>query len=441
MSLSIDGLSSGMNTSEIVQQLLAIERRPLIQMQERIQTHQQRMDAWRDVNMRLASLDTKLGDLLLSSTYEARAATSSVPEIATATASTSAMPATYEILVTQLATTQRIVGAKFGLDADPPLDVQAGTIRINEIDIDIEAGASLQDIAATINGTEGIEVRATIVDDRLVLEGMETGAEIVLSDDVNAGILDHLGLLEGHEGSRDASTAIFTINGITVERNSNVINDVVEGITFTLKSEGETVIDITKNADSAVGKIKEVVEQINSAMTFISSRLEKEAILQGDSALMRLQIQLRTTLMDRVNDGTGMNQLSAIGISFSRQGTMEIDEAKLREALEEDAQAVYKLFAGDADSDDGFDGVARKARELIKSYTQTDGIISNRRDMFQKQIKSTEDSIERLEMRLERQEDRLFRQFGALEQAMAALQSQSAWLQTQLMQMAGMQQR
>src|SRR5690625_1767103 len=103
MSLGIDGLASGLNTTEIIQQLMQIERRPVVLIEQRIQTHQQRMDAWRDVNMRLASLETRLGDLLLNSTFERRTATSSNADIVTATAQATAQEATYNVVVKQLA--------------------------------------------------------------------------------------------------------------------------------------------------------------------------------------------------------------------------------------------------------------------------------------------------------------------------------------------------
>lgn len=435
MSISFDGIASGLNTSELIQQLIQIERRPIALMEQRMQAYQQRMDAWRDVNMRLASLETKLSDLLLSSAYEARKATSSAQDVATATAKTTAVPGTYEVEVIRLATTHRVMSEQFDQGKlDEILTGDPKTFQVNGATIEVEEGDTLQSLADKLNAAEDAGVVATVIDNRLVIEGKETGAEITFED--SDGILKALGILDDDNKAQtiqEARHAEFTVNGIRITRPTNSV-EVVDGVTFTLHGEGTAVITVAKDVAGAVSKIKDFVDQLNSAMDFMSSRLAKDGVLQGDATLVRLQSSLRLALMDRVNTGGSLTTLSEIGISFTREGRVELDETKLREVLEEDSQAVYQLLASSGEGDEGV-GIARRARDLIRGYTQTDGVIAGRREMFEAQIESTKESIERLEERLVRHEERLYRQFTAMEQALAALQTQSAWLQTQLVQL------
>lgn len=442
MSLSIDGIASGLNTTELIEQLMQIERRPITQMQ-------QRMDAWRDVNMRLANLETKLGNLLLSSTFEAIKATSSAPDAVTATARADAAVGTYRIVVKQVAKAQIVASASpLSTPASDPLGL-SGTVTVNGVAVTVDASMSLRDIASALNASEA-GVRATIVDNRLVIEHKELGKPLDLVDSSAAadGVLKQLGILTQDQATgqwvanviQHEQNAVIEVNGIEVTRPGNVIDDVVDGITFTIHDRGSdeertAVIEVAKDANDAVAKIKEVVDQINSALEFMASRLEKGAVLQGDATLIRLQSALRLELMERVDTGTPYSTMSAIGLRFSREGRLEVDETKLREALEADAQAVYKLFAADTKSGDAADGIARRLRDLIRSYTQTGGVIASRREMFERQIKDIDASIERMKERLSRQEERLYRQFRAMEQALSALQTQSAWLQMQLVQM------
>lgn len=442
MSLSIDGIASGLNTTELIEQLMQIERRPITQMQ-------QRMDAWRDVNMRLANLETKLGNLLLSSTFEAIKATSSAADAVTATARADAAVGTYRIVVKQVAKAQIVASASpLSTPASDPLGL-SGTVTVNGVAVTVDASMSLRDIASALNASEA-GVRATIVDNRLVIEHKELGKPLDLVDSSAAadGVLKQLGILTQDQATgqwvanviQHEQNAVIEVNGIEVTRPGNVIDDVVDGITFTIHDRGSdeertAVIEVAKDANDAVAKIKEVVDQINSALEFMASRLEKGAVLQGDATLIRLQSALRLELMERVDTGTPYSTLSAIGLRFSREGRLEVDETKLREALEADAQAVYKLFAADTKSGDAADGIARRLRDLIRSYTQTGGVIASRREMFERQIKDIDASIERMKERLSRQEERLYRQFRAMEQALSALQTQSAWLQMQLVQM------
>lgn len=435
MSISFDGIASGLNTSELIKQLMQIERRPVVLLEQRVQTYQQRMDAWRDVNMRLASLETKLSDLLLRSAYEARKATSTDQEVVTASANNSAAPGTYEIEVLALARSHRVVSDR--LEEDLPLglaDGESKSFTVNEATITVEAGDTLQTIADKLNAAEDAKVTATVIDNRLVIEGKETGVELHFSD--SDGVLQALGILkaDGPQTIQAPQHARVKVNGIEIERPSNEV-EVVEGVTFTLRGEGTAVITVAKDVSGAVAKIKDVVDQLNSAMDFMSSRLAKDGILQGDATLVRLQSSLRLAFMDRADTGGKLTTLSEIGITFTREGRAELDETKLREALEEDAHGVYLLLAGSGEGDEGL-GIARRARDLIRGYTQTGGVIQGRREMFEAQIASAKESIERMEERLERQEERLYRQFAAMEQALASLQTQSMWLQTQLIQLS-----
>ena len=243
-----------------------------------------------------------------------------------------------------------------------------------------------------------------------------------------------MGILKADGPQQAPQHARVKVNGIEIERPSNEV-EVVEGVTFTLRGEGTAVITVAKDVSGAVAKIKDVVDQLNSAMDFMSSRLAKDGILQGDATLVRLQSSLRLAFMDRADTGGKLTTLSEIGITFTREGRAELDESKLREALEEDAHGVYLLLAGSGEGDEGL-GIARRARDLIRGYTQTGGVIQGRREMFEAQIASAKESIERMEERLERQEERLYRQFTAMEQALASLQTQSVWLQTQLIQLS-----
>lgn len=435
MSISFDGIASGLNTSELIKQLMQIERRPVVLLEQRVQTYQQRMDAWRDVNMRLASLETKLSDLLLRSAYEARKATSTDQEVVTASANNSAAPGTYEIEVLALARSHRVVSDR--LEEELPLglaDGESKSFTVNEATITVEAGDTLQTIADKLNAAEDAKVTATVIDNRLVIEGKETGVPLDFRD--SYGVLQDLGILEGDEPQtiQAPQHARVKVNGIEIERPSNEV-EVVEGVTFTLRGEGTAVITVAKDVSGAVAKIKDVVDQLNSAMDFMSSRLAKDGILQGDATLVRLQSSLRLAFMDRADTGGKLTTLSEIGITFTREGRAELDETKLREALEEDAHGVYLLLAGSGEGDEGL-GIARRARDLIRGYTQTGGVIQGRREMFEAQIASAKESIERMEERLERQEERLYRQFTAMEQALASLQTQSMWLQTQLIQLS-----
>src|SRR5690606_28981075 len=64
----ISGIASGLDTDKWIEAVMALERRPITQLQQRKTTLQQQRDAWRDINTRLNNLSSRLSDLRLSTT-------------------------------------------------------------------------------------------------------------------------------------------------------------------------------------------------------------------------------------------------------------------------------------------------------------------------------------------------------------------------------------
>src|SRR5690606_28099877 len=229
---------------------------------------------------------------------------------------------------------------------------------------------------------------------------------------------------------QSAQDAVFKIEGLEIVRSSNKIDDVIEGVTFTLQGEGETVIDIKRDEAAVLDAVRKFVEQYNSTMSFIQSRSSDGGVLQGDTLLMRIAFQLRSDITARVDGAdSAYNQLAAVGISIDRHGTMTLNEAKLREALADAPEAVQKLFAAT-------DGVTARLESRFQAWLQAgDGLLAARQKMFGDRMKAIDDSIEQMERRLEIREQNLMRQFIALEEVMAAFHTQAMWLEGQINQL------
>ena len=82
--MQLDGLATGMDTTSMIDQLVALERRPIYNYQQEISEMEQTKGAWRDVNSRLDKLEDRTTDLKLSSTYNSRSASSSNEDVVTA---------------------------------------------------------------------------------------------------------------------------------------------------------------------------------------------------------------------------------------------------------------------------------------------------------------------------------------------------------------------
>ena len=439
----ISGIATGLDTETLVQQLMAIERRPLVLMQERKNLLQQQRDAWRDINTRLNNLRDRMAELSRTSLFEGRSAVSSAADVATASATRDAAEARYNIEVVQLAQSHRVASAKLEGDigVTEPSRLAVGD---RAVEIEIVAEDTVHTIAEKINKAD-VAVTARVIDGRLVIQADETGEAHqlkFLKFEGEGALWQELGIT-GAGGEildtaqlQSAQDAVFKIEGLTIARSSNKIDDVIEGVTFTLQGEGETVIDIKRDEAAVLDAVRKFVEQYNSTMSFIQSRSSDGGVLQGDTLLMRIAFQLRSDITARVGGaGLAYNQLAAVGISIDRHGTMTLNEAKLREALADDPEAVQKLFAATQDAD-GFDGVTARLESRFQAWLQAgDGLLAARQKMFGDRMKAIDDSIEQMERRLEIREQNLMRQFIALEEVMAAFQTQAMWLEGQINQL------
>src|SRR5690606_2049611 len=121
----------------------------------------------------------------------------------------------------------------------------------------------------------------------------------------NGGPLADLGLLDGAGFMKNelqaAQDAEFNVNGIDVTRGSNTISDAVSGVTFELKSVGSAAITISRDTQNTIAKVKAFVAQYNSTQDFLADKTAQDAILQGDSTLIRLQSTIRLRAMDSLD--------------------------------------------------------------------------------------------------------------------------------------------
>ena len=474
--ISFDGLASGLNTSEIIANVLLAERQMKIaplQRQEAVLTAKQA--AWRDVRSGLAALESKLLDLKLPGTYNSMKVASSHDDVVKATAKAGSAPVSYTVKVEQLAAAKQMWSSKVG--AESTLGAGDGTISINGVEIDYKEGGNVVALAQKINDAmkdvkdAGIKVSASVVDGRLVLKAAKTGRESDIElggDEAGQAIWLELGLANTGENGpiagypvdigkaygQDGQDAVFYVDGIKIEHSSNKMEDVIAGVTLELtglsqKTEGgsgwegyeATKLTVTQDTDKAIKAVKAFVDEYNRVFTANKDKQawdddnKQGAILFGDSSLNGIQYRLRGLVTGPVDGADGAYKILAqvgittgkIGTGVSADGTLHLDEAKLREALAEDPEAVAALFVGE-------NGVAGRLDGYLKETLtkEKNGLLTGKDESFTTQIKDVQKQTQRMEERLERREESLRRQYVQLEKMLAEIQAQSSWLVMQL---------
>lgn len=195
------GLVSGLPTADIINQLMAIEARPISLLQTRINDLQAERTAFLDVSARLLAIQNAIGNLAKTSAFRTSKAASSNDDVLTATVGENAALGTYSFRVRSLVSNHQLVSRGFS-DADQTpvgggtVTVEIGAGRVNrdtalgflngqqgvrrgtfEITdrsgasarVDITSAQTVGDVIDTINNTIGINVTASVRGDRIVL--------------------------------------------------------------------------------------------------------------------------------------------------------------------------------------------------------------------------------------------------------------------------------
>src|SRR5437879_1903412 len=124
------GLVSGINTSQIIDELVSLDSTPVTQLQKQVSTNNAQKAAYSDLLTQLQALKTVGDTLSNSNTFAASTAKSSDENVLTATAGNNAAVGSYQFQVAQLVSSQQSVTKGF---SDPnQTKVGAGTITISQ---------------------------------------------------------------------------------------------------------------------------------------------------------------------------------------------------------------------------------------------------------------------------------------------------------------------
>ena len=236
-------------------------------------------------------------------------------------------------------------------------------------------------------------------------------------------------------GSADPAKAL------QITAKSNTIENVVPGVTITLKRVSDTPVTVTINEDDEgiVGAAKAFVDNFNKVVAAIDkhdsydSETEERGLLLGDATVTTTKNRLYSLVTNRYGELTSQfNALSQIGIRVGKDSVLEFNEEKFREALATDRDAIENLFAFKETEEDADGnnvtvraGIGVRIDEYLARLTDSvDGVFKNRVDVIGGQIELNDKRIEDIDKVLEAKRARLEAQFLAMERALAQLQGQ-----------------
>ncbi|HYC78847.1 MAG TPA: flagellar filament capping protein FliD, partial [Planctomycetota bacterium] len=224
---------------------------------------------------------------------------------------------------------------------------------------------------------------------------------------------------------RAGLNAQFSVNGIAVERPTNLADDVVEGVSFNLKQTGSATVTVTRDPGKVKEKIKAFVDAYNDVFTELRAQQnfaerDGKAVLYGETALERIASTLKDAARGAVSGlDPAFDALSDLGIRVDGKGKLTVKDEDLEAALSADYEAATKLFTrigtGEAR------GVARAVAAEVGSVIT--GVIAQRTGSIGSRQSSLTKQITEIEARLEKYADSLRRKYANLETYVGRFQS------------------
>ena len=397
------GLSSDIDFDSIISAEVSAASYKKEQLEDWEADWQEKIDALQELNTALLELRTALKEIDSVSEFVTKDAESSDSGVVTATADGDAEEGTHTVVVKQLAQNDVLVGSTgFSATTDSVCSSDATftySYAGEEFSIEVSAGTSLQSLASLITNNSGSkgDVKAIVINDgdsyHLEIYGMDKGAENTVS--IVSSTLSGFAATD-FEHTQTAQDALFKVDGYPtasdawISRDTNTIDDVVDGLTLTLRDAGETRLTVTLDTDAlqenietfvdAVNTVKSLIDELtavtvgesdddedDSDTTVSSDDSASGSVLTGNYGVNLVESRIKDIVASSglgftaYDADTGLGDyystLSQIGIqtdtdtSSDTYGLLVIDYEDLYEALDEDPEGVASLFVADYEGD------------------------------------------------------------------------------------------
>lgn len=375
------GVGSGVLNSDLVDQLVAAERKPTeTRLDQKTQRTEALISAYGKLRSAVTELRLPMRQLGSADAMKSFSATSSGGNVSASVDASQASRGTYNLNVETIAESHAMAFASVA-DRDAT-SVGQGTMTLQvgdkttNISID-ESNDTLQGVANAINDSDA-GVSASILNTgngyRLVLNSDETGTanQINISNNATDGA-DFTNFIAGAETTTEAADAKFTINGIEVTKSSNTVDDVVDGVTFDITDTGASTVKVEQDTAAVAERVQAFVDKFNALQATISelssydSDTGQGSILTGDSTVRNIQGQLKRVLSDVIPglENANVRSLADVGITTDwRTGNLQFDSQEFQQQLQENPDDVTALFAEQGRTTDG-------QIEFVRSGTST----------------------------------------------------------------------
>lgn len=445
----ITGISSGLNTNQIIEELMAIKQQPLNNLENQQRLLNARNTELETLQSEMQTVQTDAMGLLDPSLYDpTQTVTSSNSSAvgASISGSTGAVEGGYQVSVTQLAQAAQRTFSFSSPTSDTAITIDGAAVTIT-------AGESATSFAQSINNNSSLDVYATATQSgNIVLSDRATGDQSAANPPYIQVAGAGSALTEITAAAKPGQNAEYSIDGgATQSSASDTVADGIPGVTLTLSSLTGTspvTVNVSPPAVSAT-KVSTALQQFitdyNKAITDVQTQLSttpsdangtETGTLYNDQDLKDLLMSMRSAMYATVSGVTGgsLSTMLDLGVSTgvttgtgtesssSLAGDLTLNSTTLTNAIAANPEAVQQLLGG----------WANNFSTLVGGEADAGGTLSQRINGNTSQVHTLGNQITTMQAALTDQENQLVTQFAAMEKALSSNSSESSWLTQQI---------
>ncbi|EJP95888.1 MULTISPECIES: flagellar hook-associated protein 2 [Bacillus] len=347
-----------------------------------------------------------------------------------------AIAGTFNMTITQLAQRHQIASNKIAdINAKLPKDE---TLKLGGKDLKVTTDMTYKDLINKINdGDYGVS--AYTLGDKIFMSSKKEGTDGKIDFSGNTSTLfQDIGLVKADGTAvntiNEAQNAKYSINGIGAESFTNTI-EALPGVKIELLKVTEPKVEGTpdagtttdpkakgvelkftvsdSNVTDAANIIKKMVAEYNKAVSTVDLFAGKDGVFQGQVIMQSVRQALNNVVTFSQDD----NYLFSFGIQLKQDGTMEVNEEKLTQALKEKPDAAKQFFFGS-------NGLGKMMEEPLERLFGDKGVVGERVKNIDSRVSDLDKKIRDIEKQNLQKQDEIVKKYQKLESTLAALDSQ-----------------
>lgn len=337
----------GIDVSSVVQQIISEESGPVTVWQQQQTTIASENGELDGINNDLTNLQTAIQALAdPAGAFQAQTATTSQPGAVTATAQSSAISGTHQIVVTSLATTGTLYTNPLAAGADASflssgqttgdVQLQVGGTSGTTYNIAITQGSNdtLNTLASYIDTQSAANnwgVTASVVSDssgsRLALQSQNTGSPGALA------LVNNSDTTLTFDAPLGGTNAALTIDGVPFSSGTDTVTGAIQGVTLNLLSPSTTAVQltVTQDATQVTSAVSNFVSAYNTLVSDINAQYVVDPTgatpappLESDISLRSVQSSILSDAAYSITGNSGYVNLEALGINSNNDGTLSL---------------------------------------------------------------------------------------------------------------------